>query len=238
MSILNTEATNDYINLLATYFAVSANLADGKELDEIVNNILYTKINAPADVKKMYGMFFTTGDGWRVSRITDPEVLSKVTTLKKCKEMAVHIASKVEEGYIQNEDIAYLSGETCVTKDNVDLVNEKMYDKVMKIHGADNIQGDRVTEQEVKNKNKNKNGENKMNENKTKETVNETVIEGMSTLQSTGNVTNLSEVDDGIDWMNVAKYTAIAVGALAVGALAYNLVTKDRDIIILDSNDL
>ena len=236
MSILNTEAKNDYINLLATYFAVSAGLADGKELDEIVNNILYTKINSPADVKKMYGMFFTTGDGWRVSRVTDPEVLAKLTTLKKCKEMAVHIASKVEEGYIQNEDIAFLSGETCVTKDNVDTVNEKMYDKVMKIHGADNIQGDRVTEQEVKNKNKN--GENKMNENKTKETTNETLIEGMSTLQSTGNVTNLSEVDEGIDWMNVAKYTAMAVGALAVGALAYNLVTRDRDIIILDSNDL
>lgn len=235
MNVLNTEAKNDYINLLATYFAVSAGLADGKELDEIVNNILYTKINSPADAKKMYGMFFTTGDGWRVSRITDPEVLAKLTTLKKCKEMAVHIASKVEEGYIQNEDIAYLSGETCVTKDNVDTVNEKMYDKVIKIHGADNIQGDRVTEQEVKNKN---NGENKMNENKTKETVNETIVEGMSTLQSTGNVTNLSEVDEGIDWMNVAKYTAIAVGAIAVGALAYNLVTKDRDIIILDSNDL
>ena len=235
MNILNTEAKNDYINLLATYFAVSAGLADGKELDEIVNNILYTKINSPADVKKMYGMFFTTGDGWRVSRVTDPEVLAKLTTLKKCKEMAVHIASKVDEGFIQNEDIAYLSGETCVTKDNVDTVNEKMYDKVMKIHGADNIQCDRVTEQEVKNKN---NGENKMNENKTKETEKETLIEGMSTLQSTGNVTNLSEVDEGIDWMNVAKYTAIAVGAIAVGALAYNLVTKDRDIIILDSNDL
>lgn len=235
MNVLNTEAKNDYINLLATYFAVSAGLADEKELDEIVNNILYTKINSPADVKKMYGMFFTTGDGWRVSRVTDPEVLAKLTTLKKCKEMAVHIASKVDEGFIQNEDIAYLSGETCVTKDNVDTVNEKMYDKVMKIHGADNIQGDRVTEQEVKNKN---NGENKMNENKTKETEKETLIEGMSTLQSTGNVTNLSEVDEGIDWMNVAKYTAIAVGAIAVGALAYNLVTKDRDIIILDSNDL
>lgn len=235
MNVLNTEAKNDYIKLLATYFAVSAGLADEKELDEIVNNILYTKINSPADVKKMYGMFFTTGDGWRVSRVTDPEVLAKLTTLKKCKEMAVHIASKVDEGFIQNEDIAYLSGETCVTKDNVDTVNEKMYDKVMKIHGADNIQGDRVTEQEVKNKN---NGENKMNENKTKETEKETLIEGMSTLQSTGNVTNLSEVDEGIDWMNVAKYTAIAVGAIAVGALAYNLVTKDRDIIILDSNDL
>ena len=235
MNVLNTEAKNDYINLLATYFAVSAGLADEKELDEIVNNILYTKINSPADVKKMYGMFFTTGDGWRVSRVTDPEVLAKLTTLKKCKEMAVHIASKVDEGFIQNEDIAYLSGETCVTKDNVDTVNEKMYEKVMKIHGADNIQGDRVTEQEVKNKN---NGENKMNENKTKETEKETLIEGMSTLQSTGNVTNLSEVDEGIDWMNVAKYTAIAVGAIAVGALAYNLVTKDRDIIILDSNDL
>ena len=236
MSVLNTEAKNDYINLLATYFAVSANLADGKELDEIVNNILYTKINSPADVKKMYGMFFTTGDGWRVSRVTDPEVLAKLTSLKKCKEMAVHIASKVDEGYIQNEDIAFLSGETSVTKDNVDTVNEKMYDKVMKIHGADNIQGDRVTEQEVKNKNNN--GENKMDKNKTNETEKETIIEGMSTLESTGKTYNLSEVDEGIDWMNVAKYTAIAVGAIAVGALAYNLVTKDRDIIILDSNDL
>ena len=196
MSVLNTEATKDYINLLATYFAVSASLADEKELDEIVNNILYTKINSPADVKKMYGMFFTTGDGWRVSRVTDPEVLAKFTTLKECKEMAVHIASKVDEGYIQNEDIAFLSGETSVTKDNVDTVNEKMYDKVMKIHGADNIQGDRVTEQEVKNKNDN--GENKMNENKTKETKKETIIEGMSSLQSTGEVTNLSEVDDGM----------------------------------------
>ena len=236
MSVLNTEAKNDYINLLATYFAVSASLADEKELDEIVNNILYTKINSPADVKKMYGMFFTTGDGWRVSRVTDPEVLAKLTTLKKCKEMAVHIASKVDEGYIQNEDIAFLSGETSVTKDNVDTVNEKMYDKVMKIHGADNIQGDRVTEQEVKNKNNN--GENKMDKNKTNKTEKETIIEGMSTLESTGKTYNLSEVDEGIDWMNVAKYTAIAVGAIAVGALAYNLVTKDRDIIILDSNDL
>lgn len=235
MSVLNTEAKNDYINLLATYFAVSASLADEKELDEIVNNILYTKINSPADVKKMYGMFFTTGDGWRVSRITDPEVLAKLTSLKKCKEMAVHIASKVDEGFIQNEDIAYLSGETCVTKDNVDTVNEKMYDKVMKIHGADNIQGDRVTEQEVKNKN---NGENKMNENKTKETEKETLIEGMSTLQSTGNVTNLSEVDEGIDWMNVAKYAAVAVGVVAIGAIAYNLATKENDVIIIDSNDL
>ena len=77
-----------------------------------------------------------------------------------------------------------------------------------------------------------------MDKNKTNKTEKETVIEGMSTLQSTGNVTNLSEVDEGIDWMNVAKYTAMAVGALAVGALAYNLVTRDRDIIILDSNDL
>ena len=235
MSILNTEARNDYINLLATYFAVSAGLADGKELDEIVNNILYTKINSPADAKKMYGMFFTTGDGWRVSRITDPEVLAKLTTLKKCKEMAVHIASKVEEGYIQNEDIAYLSGETCVTKDNVDTVNEKMYDKVMKIHGVDNIQGDRVTEQEVKNKN---NGENKMNDNKTNETEKETVIDGMSTLESTGKVSNLSEVDDGIDWINVAKYAALAVGVVAVGTIAYSLATKENDVIIIDSNDL
>ncbi len=30
----------------------------------------------------------------------------------------------------------------------------------------------------------------------------------------------------------------VSSGAIAVGALAYNLVTKDRDIIILDSNDL
>ncbi len=234
MSILNTEATNDYINLLATYFAVSANLADGKELDEIVNNILYTKINAPADVKKMYGMFFTTGDGWRVSRITDPEVLAKFTTLKECKEMAVHIASKVEEGYIQNEDIAYLSGETCVTKDNVDLVNEKMYDKVMKIHGADNIQGDRVTEQEVKNKNKN--GENKMNENKTKETVNETLEKGLS-FEPSGKVNSLEE-SDGYDWLSIAKYAAVAVGVVAIGTIAYSLATKENDVIIIDSNDL
>lgn len=236
MSVLNTEAKNDYINLLATYFAVSASLADEKELDEIVNNILYTKINSPADVKKMYGLFFTTGDGWRVSRVTDPEVLAKLTSLKKCKEMAVHIASKVEEGYIQNEDIAYLSGETCVTKDNVDTVNEKMYDKVMKIHGADNIQGDRVTEQEVKNKNNN--GENKMDKNKTKETEKETIIEGMSTLESTGKTYNLSEVDEGIDWLTIAKYTAVAVGVVAIGTIAYNLATKENDIVIIDSNDL
>ena len=236
MSLLNTEATKDYINLLATYFAVSASLADEKELDEIVNNILYTKINSPADVKKMYGMFFTTGDGWRVSRVKDPEVLAKLTSLKKCKEMAVHIASKVNEGFIQNEDIAFLSGETCVTKDNVDTVNKKMYDKVMKIHGADNIQGDRVTEQEVKNKNNN--GENKMDKNKTNETEKETIIEGMSTLESTGKTYNLSEVDDGIDWMNVAKYAAVAVGVVAIGAIAYNLATKENDVIIIDSNDL
>lgn len=234
MSILNTEARNDYINLLATYFAVSASLADEKELDEIVNNILYTKINSPADVKKMYGMFFTTGDGWRVSRVTDPEVLAKFTTLKECKEMAVHIASKVEEGYIQNEDIAYLSGETCVTKDNVDTVNEKMYDKVMKIHGADNIQCDRVTEKEVKNKNKN--GENKMNENEVKETTNETVKESLS-FEETGKVASLEE-SNGYDWLSIAKYTAVAVGVVAIGTIAYSLATKENDVIIIDSNDL
>ena len=233
MSLLNTEATKDYINLLATYFAVSASLADEKELDEIVNNILYTKINSPADVKKMYGMFFTTGDGWRVSRVTDPEVLAKLTTLKKCKEMAVHIASKVEEGYIQNEDIAFLSGETCVTKDNVDEVNKKMEAKVYEIHGAGIIQEGRATEQEVK---EIKNGENKMDKNKTNETEKETVIEGLS-FEPTGKATNLEEVN-GFDWLSIAKYTAVAVGVVAIGAIAYNLATKENDVIIIDSNDL
>ena len=82
MSILTKEAMDDYVELIATHIAVSATLADAKELDEIVNKILYTKINSPADIKKIYGVFFVTGDGWRVSRIKDQEFLGKIKALK------------------------------------------------------------------------------------------------------------------------------------------------------------
>ena len=235
MSILTKEAMDDYVELLATHIAVSANLADAKELDEIVNKILYTKINSPADIKKIYGVFFVTGDGWRVSRIKDPEFLAKIKTLKDCKEMALHLASKAEEGYIQNEDVTFLSGETCVTKDNVEEVNKKMEAKVYEIHGTSNIQGDRATEQEVKNIKVEK----KMDTNKNMDANkndNETIMEG-STFESTGKVTNLALVDE-IDWLSIAKYTAVAVGVVAIGAIAYNLATKENDIVILDSNDL
>lgn len=234
MSILTKEAMDDYVELLATHIAVSAGLAVEKDLDEVVNKILYTKINSPADIKKIYGVFFVTGDGWRVSRIKDQEFLDKIKTLKDCKGMALHIASKADEGYIQNEDVTFLSGETCVTKDNVDEVNKKMEAKVYEIHGADNIQCDRVTEKEVKNKNKN--GENKMNENETKETVNETVKESLS-FEATGKVTSLEE-SDGYDWLSIAKYAAVAVGVVAIGTIAYSLATKENDVIIIDSNDL
>ena len=235
MSILTKEAMDDYVELLATHIAVSANLAEAKELDEIVNKILYTKINSPADIKKIYGVFFVTGDGWRVSRIKDQEFLDKIKTLKDCKKMALHIASKAEEGYIQNEDVTFLSGETSVTKDNVDEVNKKMEAKVYEIHGAGDIRGDRATEQEVKNIKVEK----KMDTNKNMDANkndNETIMEG-STFESTGKVTNLALVDE-IDWLSIAKYAAVAVGVVAIGAIAYNLATKENDVIIIDSNDL
>ena len=229
MSILTKEAMDDYVELLATHIAVSANLADAKELDEIVNKILYTKINSPADIKKIYGVFFVTGDGWRVSRIKDQEFLDKIKALKDCKDMALHLASKAEEGYIQNEDVTFLSGETCVTKDNVDEVNKKMEAKVYEIHGAGNIQAGRATEQEVKNIEVEK----KMDTNKNN---NETNMAGLS-FEPTGKATNLEEVN-GFDWLSVAKYAAIAVGVVAVGTIAYSLATKENDVIIIDSNDL
>ncbi len=229
MSILTKEAMDDYVELLATHIAVSANLADAKELDEIVNKILYTKINSPADIKKIYGVFFVTGDGWRVSRIKDQEFLDKIKTLKDCKEMALHLASKAEDGYIQNEDVTFLSGETCVTKDNVDEVNKKMEAKVYEIHGTSNIQGDRATEQEVKNIKVEK----KMDTNKNN---NETNMAGLS-FEPTGKATNLTEVNE-FDWLSIAKYAAVAVGVVAIGAIAYNLATKENDVIIIDSNDL
>ena len=229
MSILTKEAMDDYVELLATHIAVSANLADAKELDEIVNKILYTKINSPADIKKIYGVFFVTGDGWRVSRIKDQEFLDKIKALKDCKEMALHIASKAEEGYIQNEDVTYLSGETCVTKDNVDEVNKKMEAKVYEIHGTSNIQGDRATEQEVKNIKMEK----KMDTNKNN---NETNMAGLS-FEPTGKATNLAEVNE-VNWLSIAKYAAVAVGVVAIGTIAYNLAVKENDVIIIDSNDL
>ena len=229
MSILTKEAMDDYVELLATHIAVSANLADAKELDEIVNKILYTKINSPADIKKIYGVFFVTGDGWRVSRIKDPEFLAKIKTLKDCKDMALHLASKAEDGYIQNEDVTFLSGETCVTKDNVDEVNKKMEAKVYEIHGTSNIQGDRATEQEVKNIKVEK----KMDTNKNN---NETNMAGLS-FEPTGKATNLTEVNE-FDWLSIAKYAAVAVGVVGIGVIAYNLATKENDIVILDSNDL
>ncbi len=229
MSILTKEAMDDYVELLATHIAVSANLADSKELDEVVNKILYTKINSPADIKKIYGVFFVTGDGWRVSRIKDQEFLGKIKALKDCKKMALHIASKAEEGYIQNEDVTFLSGETSVTKDNVDEVNKKMEAKVYEIHGTSNIQGDRATEQEVKNIKVEK----KMDTNKNN---NETNMAGLS-FEPTGNATNLTEVNE-VNWLSIAKYAAVAVGVVAIGAIAYNLATKENDIIIIDSNDL
>lgn len=233
MSILTKEAMDDYVELIATHIAVSAGLADAKELDEIVNKILYTKINSPADIKKIYGVFFVTGDGWRTSRIKDQEFLDKIKTLKDCKEMALHLASKAEDGYIQNEDVTFLSGETCVTKDNVDEVNKKMEAKVYEIHGAGIIQEGRATEQEVK---EIKNGENKMDKNKTNETEKETVIEGLS-FEPTGKVNSLEE-SDGYDWLSIAKYAAVAVGVVAIGTIAYSLATKENDVIIIDSNDL
>lgn len=230
--IFSEQVREHYIKLVTTHMAISKGFLTMDSMEEISKEILYAKLNANPQDKKHYSLFYISGDGWKNKLMDIVDVLNSIHTIEDCRSYGEMLADLAETGQVQNLDAAYLTGLDEINSNNIDEANEMIINKIEKNYGSENcdsIQGDRVNEEIIKEGNK--------MENNKKDSVNEEVVNEKAVNEDTCLSLSESNFWENVDWGNVAMCAAGAVVIGIAGVAIYNLVTE-KDIVILDANDL
>ena len=230
--IFSEQVREHYIKLVTTHMAISKGFLTMDSMEEISKEILYAKLNANPQDKKHYSLFYISGDGWKNKLMDIVDVLNSIHTIEDCRSYGVMLADLAETGQVQNLDAAYLTGLDEINSNNIDEANEMIINKIEKIHGSENcdsIQGDRVNEEIIKEGNK--------MENKNANLNSETEVNFGNINFEESTVETEPNFLESLDWKKIATYAAATAALALTGVAIYNLVTE-KDIVILDANDL